>query len=97
MIRTALALTLIAGASQAATITRTHVVGESYALDPSQFEALAPSTPLGSVTTACGAPADGSRVILKCGSDLVPDGRYSELLDRPWIDSADLAKNSLEP
>jgi hypothetical protein len=89
----AASLTLAAGAAGAATITSDRLAGDAYALDPGQFTTLSTSfRTLDSVTTACGAPADGRSAILKCASDPVPDGRYHPDSNRPWIDSADIGE-----
>jgi hypothetical protein len=94
MLRTVTMLgALLASPAMAATITEARLSGDSYALDPGEFTTLADvftaERPDDSVTTSCGAPADGRRAILKCASDAIPDGRYG-LDGQPWIDSADI-------
>ena len=70
----------------------------SYTLSADEFITLSTIfDPRGSVTTSCGAPADGRRAILKCVSDAVPDGRYNPESGQSWIDSADVGLLKWDP
>ena len=89
---------LLASVASAATITEARLEGESYTLSADEFTTLSTIfDPRGSVTTSCGAPADGRRAILKCVSDAVPDGRYNPESGQSWIDSADVGLLKWDP
>ena len=73
-------------------ITESRLAGNLSALDPGEYTTRSTTfNTLGSVTTACGAPADGRRAIIKCASDAVADGRFGEN-GSPWVDSADIGE-----
>ena len=86
------ALLLASPAFSATIITESRLAGNLYDLDPGEYTTRSTTfNTLGSVTTACGAPADGRRAIIKCASDAVPDGRFGEN-GGPWVDSADIGE-----